>query len=114
MSLTTSLIDASDLQGGLVFAGTSADIPGVLSDAPVDWKSDPSLRWRLLYVEGNSNLDREQSSVFREASNLRGPVFDLGPFSVNGRPQDGGAALWALDHQGRLAMTADAEFDAGS
>ena len=77
MSLTTSLIDASDLQSGLVFAGTSADIPGVLSDAPVDWKSDPSLRWRLLYVEENSNLAREQSSDFREASNLRGPVFDL-------------------------------------
>ena len=44
----------------------------------------------------------------------RGPVFDLGPFSVNGRPQDGGAALWALDHQGRLAMTADAEFETDS
>jgi 3-methylfumaryl-CoA hydratase len=40
----------------------------------------------------------------------RGPIFDLGPFSVNGRPVDGGAELWALDHQGRLAMTAKAEF----
>ncbi len=40
----------------------------------------------------------------------RGPIFDLGPFSVNGRLVDGGAELWALDHQGRLAMTGDAEF----
>ena len=41
----------------------------------------------------------------------RGPIFDLGPFSVNGRPADGGAELWALDHQGRLAMTGDAQFE---
>ena len=41
----------------------------------------------------------------------RGPIFDLGPFSVNGRLVDGGAELWALDHQGRLAMTGDAEFE---
>ncbi len=41
----------------------------------------------------------------------RGPIFDLGPFSVNGRPSDRGAELWALDHQGRLAMTGDAEFE---
>jgi len=40
----------------------------------------------------------------------RGPIFDLGPFSVNGRPRDLAADLWALDHQGRLAMTGDAEF----
>ncbi|MBC8337602.1 MAG: MaoC family dehydratase N-terminal domain-containing protein [Alphaproteobacteria bacterium] len=45
----------------------------------------------------------------------RGPVFDLGPFSVNGCPVENGgghrAELWALDHQGRLAMTGDAEFE---
>ncbi len=40
----------------------------------------------------------------------RGPIYDLGPFIVNGRPGDGGAELWALDHHGRLAMTGDAEF----
>ncbi|MBT3307320.1 MAG: acyl-CoA dehydrogenase [Alphaproteobacteria bacterium] len=41
----------------------------------------------------------------------RGAIFDLGPFSVNGRPVDGGAELWALDHQGRLAMTGEAAFE---
>ncbi|NQV84644.1 MAG: MaoC family dehydratase N-terminal domain-containing protein [Rhodospirillales bacterium] len=44
----------------------------------------------------------------------RGPVFDLGPFSVNGRPVGNGAELWALDHEGRLAMTAEAEFEAAA
>lgn len=43
----------------------------------------------------------------------RGPIFDLGPFTIAGAPtEDGGkASLWALDHQGRVAMTAEAEFE---
>ena len=41
----------------------------------------------------------------------RGPIFDLGPFSVNGRPVDLAAELWALDHEGRLAVTGEAEFE---
>jgi len=43
----------------------------------------------------------------------RGPIFDLGPFTVSGDPSDDGgmAALSAHDHLGRLAMTASAEFE---
>ncbi len=44
----------------------------------------------------------------------KSPIFDLGPFTVEGAPEDGGgASLWALDHQGRVAMTAEAEFENG-
>ena len=44
----------------------------------------------------------------------KSPIFDLGPFTVAGNPQDGdGASLWALDHEGRVAMTAEAEFANG-
>ena len=41
----------------------------------------------------------------------REPIFDLGPFTVAGKPEDNGqrASLWALDHLGRVAMTANAE-----
>ena len=43
----------------------------------------------------------------------RGPIFDLGPFTITGAPtEDGGkASLRALDHQGRVGMTAEAEFE---
>ena len=44
----------------------------------------------------------------------KSPIFDLGPFTVAGNPQDGArASLWALDHEGRVAMTAEAEFADG-
>jgi hypothetical protein len=41
------------------------------------------------------------------------PIFDLGPFTITGAPtEDGGkASLRALDHQGRVGMTAEAEFE---
>ena len=38
------------------------------------------------------------------------PVFDDRPFTVAGTPDGGAAKLWALDADGALAMTADAEF----
>jgi 3-methylfumaryl-CoA hydratase len=41
----------------------------------------------------------------------RGPIFDLGPFTINGSPKDRGADLWALDQQKNLAMTAEAKFE---
>jgi len=43
----------------------------------------------------------------------RAPVFDDGPFSVAGEPTPDGAkaSLWALDHGGRVAMTAKADFE---
>ncbi len=34
------------------------------------------------------------------------PLFDTGPFTVQGRADGGGAALWALDGVGRVAMRA--------
>ncbi len=41
-------------------------------------------------------------------------IFDDGPFTVAGSPEEGGkAALWALDHDGAVAMTAEAEFGNG-
>jgi 3-methylfumaryl-CoA hydratase len=40
----------------------------------------------------------------------RGPIFDLGPFSINGQPRDHGVDLWALDQRGVLAMTGAAKF----
>ncbi|NQU61479.1 MAG: MaoC family dehydratase N-terminal domain-containing protein [Rhodospirillales bacterium] len=42
----------------------------------------------------------------------KAPVFDLGPFTVAGEPsgEANKASLWALDHEGRPAMTAEAEF----
>ena len=43
----------------------------------------------------------------------RGPIFDDGPFTVEGEPSPDSAqaSLWALDHQGRVAMTAAAGFE---
>ncbi len=43
----------------------------------------------------------------------RGPIFDDGPFTVEGEPSPDGAraSLWALDHRGRVAMTAAADFE---
>ncbi|HVZ07842.1 FAS1-like dehydratase domain-containing protein [Rhodopila sp.] len=41
------------------------------------------------------------------------PLFDIAPFSVHGaRDGDGGAALWACNAQGHLAMDAEARFAA--
>ena len=43
----------------------------------------------------------------------RGPIFDLGPFTVEGEPSPDSAqaSLWAMDHKGRVAMTAAAGFE---
>jgi 3-methylfumaryl-CoA hydratase len=38
------------------------------------------------------------------------PLFDIAPFSVHGVPDGTGAALWARDPTGHLAMEADATF----
>jgi 3-methylfumaryl-CoA hydratase len=37
------------------------------------------------------------------------PLFDIHPFTVCGAPHGGGARLWALDHTGELAMSAELE-----
>lgn len=39
----------------------------------------------------------------------RAPLFDVGPFTVVGRPTSSGAELWAVTPQGTIAMQAQAE-----
>lgn len=39
----------------------------------------------------------------------RRPLFDIHPLTLCGAPAPGGATLWALDHEGKLAMTAELE-----
>ncbi len=41
---------------------------------------------------------------------MLGPLFDTAPFTVQGRPTDGGADLWAADSEGALASQATARF----
>lgn len=57
---------------------------------------------------------RERPEVPLESFTYRAmsPVFDTGPFTVNGRSSDDGttAALWATTNAGGLAMQADAVF----
>lgn len=38
------------------------------------------------------------------------PVYDTGPFAIRGARTDAGAALWAIDADGALSMTADAVY----
>jgi|SRR5580658_2456573 3-methylfumaryl-CoA hydratase len=38
------------------------------------------------------------------------PIFDTGPFTVNGRPEGEGARIWTEDSAGNLAMTGEARF----
>ena len=58
---------------------------------------------------------REQPELVLRRFDYRAvsPLFDNAPFTVNGRPSDNGRAaeLWAASADGRLAMTADAEFE---
>jgi 3-methylfumaryl-CoA hydratase len=48
---------------------------------------------------------RPASFAFRAV----GPLFDTTPFSVCGRPTEGGFSLWARNPEGRLAMTAEVD-----
>ena len=41
---------------------------------------------------------------------MLGPLFDTAPFTVHGRPTDGGADLWAANADGALAAQATARF----
>ncbi len=43
----------------------------------------------------------------------RRPLFDVHPFTLCGAPRDGGAELWALDHEGQIAMTAGLDAERG-
>ena len=38
------------------------------------------------------------------------PIFDTAPFTIRGAKTDAGAALWALDGDGVLSMTASARY----
>jgi 3-methylfumaryl-CoA hydratase len=50
-----------------------------------------------------------QARVDRFAFKAVRPLFDIHRFTVCGRRQDGGIALWARDHEGALAMNATAD-----
>jgi 3-methylfumaryl-CoA hydratase len=53
------------------------------------------------------NTDRAVATFrFRAVS----PLFDIAPFSVHGLPDDKGAALWARNASGQVAMEAEATF----
>ena len=41
------------------------------------------------------------------------PLFDTAPFTIHGKPSQGGASLWAATADGGLAMTAEASFASG-
>ena len=57
---------------------------------------------------------RESSKMSLTGFNYRAvsPIFDTGPFSVNGSPSEDGtqATMWATTNTGGLAMRAEAEF----
>lgn len=57
--------------------------------------------------------ENPEGSLSRFDYRARGPIFDDGPFTVAGTPSGDGlaASLEARDHEGRVAMTAEAEFD---
>ena len=52
---------------------------------------------------------RPGASVSAFRFRARRPLFDIDPFSVCGVHRPGGAGLWALDHEGFVAMTAELE-----
>ncbi len=53
---------------------------------------------------------RPDAALDRFAFRIHKPIYDTGPFTLRGAPTDGGAALWALDADGVLSMTADAHY----
>jgi len=56
-----------------------------------------------------------EKAMTRFAYRARSPLFEPNPFTLAGAPaaDGGGAKLWAIDHRGGVAMTAEAEFAAG-
>jgi 3-methylfumaryl-CoA hydratase len=57
--------------------------------------------------------ERPEARVARFSFRAVRPIFDIHRFSVCGKPAEGrSVALWARDHQGHLAMEADAELAA--
>ncbi len=57
--------------------------------------------------------ERPDAPLARFDYRAMSPVFDIGPFTVNGSPTDDGRArLWATTNAGGLAMQADATFKA--
>lgn len=57
------------------------------------------------------HLHRQRADAVVERFEFRAvsPLFDIQPFSVHGRVEGNTAQLWALNEQGALAMTAQAE-----
>jgi hypothetical protein len=58
----------------------------------------------------SDTLDHIKSNIGRSEAVRQ--IYDTGPFTIAGAPGAGGreAVLWALDPEGRLAMTATAKF----
>jgi len=56
--------------------------------------------------------ENPKANLTRFDYRARGPIFDAGPFTIAGTPADNAraASLEARDHEGRVAMTAEAEF----
>jgi 3-methylfumaryl-CoA hydratase len=52
---------------------------------------------------------RPQANISAYRFRARRPLFDIHRFTVCGVHKSNGAALWALDHEGEIAMTADLE-----
>jgi 3-methylfumaryl-CoA hydratase len=67
----------------------------------------PLLATLLLELLARNAPDAEVSGFTFRA---RRPVFDTGPFAVEGRREGDGALLWARDNDGHLAMSAEAAF----
>lgn len=53
--------------------------------------------------------ERPHSAISAYRFRALRPLFDINPFTVCGRHKQDGAELWALDHEGQIAMKAELE-----
>ena len=83
--------------GGRGRAGGGQGAPG--ANAPQ--RKDRLYQWLPPFNDASAKVMRFS---FRAVS----PLFDTGPFTVCGKPEDKTVALWAKDAGGNLAMTAEA------
>ena len=62
----------------------------------------------LMIEQCRANMPDRRVASFSYRSIKR--VFDLGPFTVNGVPDDDKAIMWATDHEGEFSVYAEAAF----
>lgn len=84
-----------------LYATADEGYPGLLVHGPLSATLLLDLAWR---ANPGATMTRFEYRALR-------PIFATGPFTVAGRPDGDGARLWALDTDGALAMTAEAEFE---